>query len=173
MLSSILVCSLAGDVPWMHSLENRKIVSLLRELEAMPSHLCLNDRTDFKLPWERGNSAQVQKTRRTCFHHLMLQQIFHLLNAADSHAAWNRTLLSQLLSRLHHSLEQLGPDKRRKSALLRFGHSCLEILPRNPSLSETKEVRHLCLGSCQSRDHSAPYSHVTILKEKLKCRRKL
>lgn len=116
MLSSILVCSLAGDVPWMHSLENRKIVSLLRELEAMPSHLCLNDRTDFKLPWERGNSAQVQKTRRTCFHHLMLQQIFHLLNAADSHAAWNRTLLSQLLSRLHHSLEQL--DRTNEGNLL-------------------------------------------------------
>lgn len=107
MLSSILVCSLGGDVPWVHSLENRKIVSLLRELQDIPSHFCLNDRTDFKFPWDRGSITQIQKTQRTCFHHLMLQQSFNLLSAADSHAAWNRTLLYHLLSRLHHSLDQL------------------------------------------------------------------
>ncbi|XP_039702970.1 interferon omega-1-like [Pteropus medius] len=107
MLSSILICSLGGDVPWIHSLENKKIVSLLRELEVIPSHFCLNDRTDFKFPWERGSITEIQKTQRTCFHHLMLQQIFSLLNAEDSHAAWNCTLLYQLLSRLHHSLEEL------------------------------------------------------------------
>ncbi|XP_039702969.1 interferon omega-1-like [Pteropus medius] len=107
MRSSILICSLGGDVPWIHSLENRKIVSLLRELEVIPSHFSLNDRTDFKFRWERGSITEIQKTQRTCFHHLVLQQIFSLLNAADSHAAWNRTLLYQLLSRLHHSLEEL------------------------------------------------------------------
>ena len=49
----------------------------------------------------------MQGTQRTCFHHLMLQQIFELFTTEHSRAAWNRTVLYQLLSSLHRSLERL------------------------------------------------------------------
>ena len=46
-------------------------------------------------------------TQGTCYHQLMLQQIFNLFTMESSCAAWNSTLLDKLLSSLGQSLEQL------------------------------------------------------------------
>ncbi|XP_070286276.1 interferon tau-like [Myotis yumanensis] len=107
MLCSILAASLEEDVLYVHRGDNLRIFNLLRQLQRTPLHLCLGDRNDFKFPSNRGTVTQMQKTQRTCFHHLMLLQIFNLFRAQRSLAAWDHTLLSQLLSSLHHSLEHL------------------------------------------------------------------
>lgn len=110
-LGSIPACSLSEDVLWIHSLDNWRILHLLRRLERVPPRLCLNDRTDFQCPWQRGTLTQMQKTQRTCVQHLTLQQIFSLFMTPHSHAAWNHALLPQLLSGLHHSLEHLQAEE--------------------------------------------------------------
>ncbi|XP_046520389.1 interferon alpha-2-like [Equus quagga] len=110
MLCSILACSLGRDSLWIHSLKNREIFMLLRQLEKIHSKSCLNDGTYFKFPWESETITQIRKTQGTCFHYVMLQQIINLFNTDDSRAAWNNALLDQLLSRLDHSLEQLEEE---------------------------------------------------------------
>lgn len=107
MLCCIPAASLEEDILYVHRGDNLRIFHLLRQLQRTPLHLCLADRNDFKFPWNRGTITQMQKTQRTCFHHLMLLQIFHLFRAQGSLAAWDHTLLSHLLSSLHHSLERL------------------------------------------------------------------
>lgn len=111
MLGSIRAFSLGGDLSWSDSLEKWEILSLMGQLESIPPHLCLNDRIDFRFPWETGNITQMQKTRRTCLCLLMLQQTFKLFNTDKSPAAWDHTLLAKLLSGLDHSLEELGQTK--------------------------------------------------------------
>uniref|UniRef100_A0A9L0JFD7 Uncharacterized protein n=1 Tax=Equus asinus TaxID=9793 RepID=A0A9L0JFD7_EQUAS len=112
MLCSILACSLGWNLPWIHRLENMKISILLRQLKSIPSQSCLNNRTHFKFPWNRGNNSQTQGIQGTCFHQVMLQLIINLFNTEDndSRAAWNNALLDQLLSRLDHSLEHLEEE---------------------------------------------------------------
>ncbi|XP_019484979.1 PREDICTED: interferon alpha-2-like [Hipposideros armiger] len=110
MLCSIPACSLGGDMPCIHSLEKGKIFGPLGQLKSIPSHLCLNDRTDFQFPWESRNITEMQKTRCTCLHHLMLQQIFNLFSTNKSPAAWKHTL-NKLLSSLDHSLDRLEQTK--------------------------------------------------------------
>ena len=107
MLGSTPARSLGGDLLSIHSPDNHKIFALLRQLNSIPTRSCLNDRNDFKFPWKRGTITQMQGTQRTCFHHLTLQQTFELFTTEHSRAAWNRTVLYQLLSSLHHSLERL------------------------------------------------------------------
>lgn len=107
VLGSIPAASLGEDVLWIHSLDNWRILHLLRQLQRIPPQLCLNDRIDFQYPWQRGTVTQMQKTQRTCVHHLMLQQIFNLLLTEPSAAAWNKTLLDQLCRALHRQLEAL------------------------------------------------------------------
>ncbi|KAM7092055.1 interferon omega-1-like [Molossus nigricans] len=107
MLSSIPACSLGEDGRWTHKTDNWKILDLLRQLERIPLQLCLNDRIDFQCPWQRGTVTQMQEPQHTCVHHVVLQQIFSLFLTPDSRAAWNQTLLHQLLSSLAHSLERL------------------------------------------------------------------
>ncbi|XP_059512526.1 interferon omega-1-like [Myotis daubentonii] len=107
MLCSLPAGSLGEDIHWVHTRDNGRVLILLSQLHRTPLHLCLADRNDFKFPWNRGTITQMQKTQRTCFHHLMLLQIFHLFGAQRSLAAWDHTLLSRLLSSLHHSLERL------------------------------------------------------------------
>ncbi|XP_059512524.1 interferon tau-like [Myotis daubentonii] len=107
MLCCIPAASLEEDGLSVHRGDNLRIFNLLRQLQRTPLHLCLADRNDFKFPWNKGTITQTQKTQRTCFHHLMLLQIFHLFRAQRSLAAWDHTLLSHLLSSLDHSLERL------------------------------------------------------------------
>lgn len=107
MLCSTPACSLGQNLSGIPSQENREISTYLWWMKRIPSQLCLKERTDFKFPWKRDNNTPIQMTQGTCYHHLILQQISNLFNTEESRAAWNNTLLDQLLSRLHHSLEQL------------------------------------------------------------------
>ncbi|XP_054582777.1 interferon omega-1-like [Eptesicus fuscus] len=107
MLCSSPAGSLEEDGLWIHRGDNLRVFNLLRQLQRTPPHLCLDDRNDFKFPWNGTTITQMQKTERTCFHHLMLLQILSLFTTHHSLAAWDHTLLSQLLSSLHHSLEHL------------------------------------------------------------------
>lgn len=114
MLGSIQAFSLGGDLSCSHSLEKREIFSRMGQLKSIPPHLCLNDRIDFRFPWESGNITQMPKTQRTCLCLLMLQQTFNLFNTTSSDkspAAWDHTLLAKLLSGLNDSLEELGQTK--------------------------------------------------------------
>ncbi|ELK26493.1 Interferon omega-1 [Myotis davidii] len=107
MLCSLPAGSLEEDMHWVDTNDSRRVLILLSQLQRTPLHLCLADRNDFKFPWNLETITQMQKTQRTCFHHLMLLQVFHLFRAQRSLAAWDHTLLSHLLSSLHHSLERL------------------------------------------------------------------
>ena len=72
----------------------------------IPSQSCLEHRHDFKFPWRRENITPIQMTQGTCYHQLMLQQIFNLFTTESSWAAWNSALLKNQSS-LGQSLEQL------------------------------------------------------------------
>ncbi|XP_014647866.1 PREDICTED: interferon alpha-2-like [Ceratotherium simum simum] len=110
MLCSISACSLGGDLRWTGSLRKTEILMLLKQLENIPSQSCLNDRNDFKFPGETDNITQIERTQVTCFHQEMLQQVFNLFSTEHSRAAWNTTILDQLLSRLDHSLERVEEE---------------------------------------------------------------
>lgn len=112
-LGSIPAFPLGGDLSWSDSLQKWEISSLMGQLKSIPPHLCLNDRIDFRFPWESGNITQMQKTQRTCLCLLTLQQTFSLFNTDKSPAAWDHALLAKLLSGLDHSLEELGQTKEK------------------------------------------------------------
>ncbi|XP_054583710.1 interferon omega-1-like [Eptesicus fuscus] len=107
MLCSSPVSSLEDDLLWIHRGENLRVFNLLRQLQRTRPHLCLDDRNDFKFPWNGTTITQMQQTERTCLHHQMITHIVDLFRTQHSLDAWNHTLVSQLLSSLHHSLEHL------------------------------------------------------------------
>ncbi|CAK6434071.1 unnamed protein product [Pipistrellus nathusii] len=107
MLCSSPAGALEGDALWIQRTENLRVFNILRQLQRTPPHLCLGDRNNFTFPWNRGTIPHMHKTQRTCLHYQMLLQMFTLFSAQCSLAAWDHTLLSQLLSSLHHSLEHL------------------------------------------------------------------
>uniref|UniRef100_A0A8D0JBK9 Uncharacterized protein n=2 Tax=Sus scrofa TaxID=9823 RepID=A0A8D0JBK9_PIG len=84
MLCSATTCSLGQNLSGIPSQVKGKMSTYLRLMKKIPS-----------------------MTQATRYHHLILQQIGNLLNIEESRAAWNNTLFDQLLSQLHHSLEQL------------------------------------------------------------------
>ena len=95
LVAGVMLCSIPAC-----PLDNKEIFIHLRQMKTIPSH-----RHDFKFPWRRENITPIQMTQGTCYHQLMLQQIFNLFTMESSCAAWNSTLLDKLLSRLNQSLE--------------------------------------------------------------------
>ena len=102
LVAGVILCSTPAC-----PLDNKEIFTRLRQMKTIPSQSCLEHRHDFKFPWRRGNITPIQMTQGTCYHQLMLQQIFNLFTMESSYAAWNSTLLDKLLSSLGQSLEQL------------------------------------------------------------------
>ncbi|KAG5213461.1 hypothetical protein JEQ12_009247 [Ovis aries] len=102
LVAGVMLCSIPAC-----PLDNKEIFTRLRQMKTIPSQSCLEHRHDFKFPWRRENITSIQMTQGTCYHHLMLQQIFNLFTMESSYAAWNSTLLDKLLSSLGQSLEQL------------------------------------------------------------------
>ena len=86
MLFSIPACSL-----------DNKFFIHLRQMKTIPSQSCLEHRHDFKFHLRRENITPIQMTQGTCYHQLMLQQIFNLFTTESSCAAWNSALLYKLL----------------------------------------------------------------------------
>ncbi|KAK1334571.1 hypothetical protein QTO34_005578 [Cnephaeus nilssonii] len=119
LVAGVMLCSSpAGTLEeillWIHRGDNLRVFNLLRQLQRSPPYLCLDHRNDFKFPWNRGTITQMQKTQRTCFQHPMITHIVNLFTTQRSLAAWDHTLLSQLLSSLHHSLEDLEDLEQRE-----------------------------------------------------------
>uniref|UniRef100_A0A8D1IKM9 Uncharacterized protein n=3 Tax=Sus scrofa TaxID=9823 RepID=A0A8D1IKM9_PIG len=112
MLCSISVCFLDQNLSAVHCVEKREIFKHLQEMKKIPSQLCVKDRIDFKFPWKRESITQIQKTEGTCYCYLMLQQISSVFSKKDSRAAWNTTLLDQLLSSLDLGLRRLEHMKK-------------------------------------------------------------
>ncbi|XP_023982693.1 LOW QUALITY PROTEIN: interferon alpha-13-like [Physeter macrocephalus] len=109
MLCSIPACSLGWNLPRSHSQDNKEVFQPLEQMQRIPSQRSLKDRADFKFPWQRENITQIQMIQG-CYHCLMLQQIFQLLNTEDSRAAWNNTLLDKPFPSLDQKLEQMEED---------------------------------------------------------------
>ncbi|CAK6434062.1 unnamed protein product [Pipistrellus nathusii] len=123
MLCSSPAGAREGDALWMQRGDNLRVFNLLRQLQRTPPHLCLGDRNNFTFPWNRGTVTEMHKTQGTCLHHQMLLQMFTLFSTQRSLAAWDHTLLSQLLSSLHHSLEHLEHLQEREGE----DHACPKV----------------------------------------------
>ena len=103
LVAGVMLCSIPAC-----PLDNKEIFIHLRQMKTIPSQSCLEHRHDFKFPWRRETITSIQMTQGTCYHQLMLQQIFNLFTMESSCAAWNSALLDKLLSSLDQSLEKLG-----------------------------------------------------------------
>uniref|UniRef100_A0A452G0F5 Antiluteolysin n=1 Tax=Capra hircus TaxID=9925 RepID=A0A452G0F5_CAPHI len=102
LVAGVMLCSIPACL-----LDNKEIFIHLRQMKTIPSQSCLEHRHDFTFSWRGENITPIQMTQGTCYHQLMLQQIFNLFTMESSCAAWNSTLLDKLLSSLGQSLEQL------------------------------------------------------------------
>ncbi|XP_043342827.1 interferon omega-1-like [Cervus canadensis] len=103
LVAGVMLCSIPAC-----SLDNKEISRHLRQMKTIPSQSCLEHRHDFKFPWRRENITSILMTQGTCYHQVMLQQIFNLFTTESSWGAWNSALLDKLLSSLGQSLEKLG-----------------------------------------------------------------
>lgn len=99
--------SLGCDRPPNHVLLSRENVELLRRMSRISSSLCLEDRKDFRFPRATEDGSEVREAQAISVLHEMLQQTFNLFFTEHSAAAWNSTLLDQLLQALHRQLEAL------------------------------------------------------------------
>ena len=103
LVAGVMLCSIPAC-----PLDKKQIFILLRQMKTIPSQSCLEHIHDFKFPWRRENITSIQMIQGTCYHQVMLQQIFNLFTTESSCAAWNSALLDKLLSSLAQSLEKLG-----------------------------------------------------------------
>ncbi|XP_037706696.1 interferon omega-1-like [Choloepus didactylus] len=101
------ISSFSCDLPQSLDMGKQETLTVLGQMGRISPFSCLNDRTDFRLPWEIEDGSQVQKTQALSVLHETLQQMFNLLHTEGSSAAWNTTLLDQLRSGLHRQLWDL------------------------------------------------------------------
>ncbi|CAM9801722.1 unnamed protein product [Rangifer tarandus platyrhynchus] len=107
LLSCNSICSLGCHLPHTHSLANRRVLTLLRQLRRVSPSSCLQDRNDFAFPQEALGGSQLQKAQAISVLHEMPQQSFNLFHTERSSAAWDTTLLEQLRTGLHQQLADL------------------------------------------------------------------
>ncbi|KAK1334570.1 hypothetical protein QTO34_005577 [Cnephaeus nilssonii] len=111
-----------SSVTWNMTLVDQLRTGLHRQLEDLDTCWAQGDGRGGICPGhagpypglEEGDNPQMQKTQRTCFQHPMITHIVNLFTTQRSLAAWDHTLLSQLLSSLHHSLEHLEDLEQRE-----------------------------------------------------------
>ena len=63
LLSCNAICSLGCHLPHTHSLANRRVLMLLRQLRRVSPSSCLQDRNDFAFPQEALGGSQLQKAQ--------------------------------------------------------------------------------------------------------------
>ncbi|CAK6434076.1 unnamed protein product [Pipistrellus nathusii] len=107
MLGSIPAGSLEEGIRWLNIRKNKKVLLLLYQLQRIPPYKCLEDRSNFKFPWTREKTLQMKKTQRTCLHHTMLTHILTVFATKHSFAEWDHDHLSEVLSILQRTLEEL------------------------------------------------------------------
>ena len=99
--------SLGCDLSQNHVLVGRQNLRLLGQMRRLSSRFCLQDRKDFAFPQEMVEGGQLQEAKAFSVLHEMLQQTFNLFHTEHSSAAWDTTLLEQLLTGLHQQLNDL------------------------------------------------------------------
>lgn len=100
--------SLGCNLTLKHDLVSNENVVLLDQMRRISLSLCLDDRKDFRFPQQVVNASQVQRTQAISVLYEMLAQTSRVFLTKHS-AAWNTTLLHQLLTGLHRQLEDLEP----------------------------------------------------------------
>ncbi|XDA72294.1 hypothetical protein R6Z07F_002574 [Ovis aries] len=160
MKSCNAICSRGCHLPHTHSLANRRVLTLLRQLRRVSPSSCLQDRKDFAFPQEALGGSQLQKAQAISVLHEVTQHTFQLFSTEGSAAAWDQSLLDKLRAALDQQLTDLQACLRQEAARgspaqggLQPG--CEEILPQSHSLSAREGTQPLCLGGCQSRSHES------------------
>ncbi|XP_074187678.1 interferon omega-1 [Rhinolophus sinicus] len=100
--------SLGCNLTLNHDLVSRENLVLLEQMRRISPSLCLDDRKEFRFPQQAVNGSQVQRTQAISVLYEMLVQTSRVFLTEHS-AAWNMTLLHQLLTGLHRQLEDLEP----------------------------------------------------------------
>ncbi|XP_021077972.1 interferon tau-1-like [Mus pahari] len=89
-------------------LERSETARFLAELQSVPGHQCLRDRTDFPCPWKEGiHTTQMTLEETTSCYSQTLRQVLHLFDTEASRAAWPERALEQLLTSLWSELQVL------------------------------------------------------------------
>nr|XP_019605910.1 PREDICTED: interferon omega-1-like [Rhinolophus sinicus] len=115
LLSALVVLShghggsLGCNLTLNHDLVSNENLVLLEQMRRISPSLCLDDRKDFRFPQQAVNGSQVQRTQAISVLYEMLVQTSRVFLTEQSSAAWNTTLLHQLLTGLHRQLEDLEP----------------------------------------------------------------
>ncbi|KAI4573388.1 hypothetical protein MJT46_004628 [Ovis ammon polii x Ovis aries] len=142
------------------SLQERRVLMLLRQLKRVSPSSCLQDRNDFAFPQEVLGGSQLQKAQAISVLHEVIQHTFQLFSTEGSAAAWDQSLLDKLPTALDQQLTDLQACLRQEAARgspaqggLQPG--CEEIFPQSHSLSAREGTQPLCLGGCQSRSHES------------------
>ncbi|KAM5298942.1 interferon omega-1-like [Ctenodactylus gundi] len=111
LLTTLVLCSygpvgsLGCDLPRDSVLLSKETLVLLGQMRRVSPSLCLKDRRDFRFPQEMVTGSQLQKAQAVSVLQGTLQQTLSLFHTERSSAAWNATLLDQLLTVLHQQLE--------------------------------------------------------------------
>ncbi|KAL6090396.1 hypothetical protein STEG23_026676 [Scotinomys teguina] len=101
-------------------LELRQSTSACQELlKQLDRQLCLNYRTDFKIPVEVMHPGQMEKKDTALVIQEMLQNIFDLFKSNSSSTGWNETIVESFLGKLHEQMD--------------FVKEILEEIPENES----------------------------------------
>ncbi|XP_069435523.1 interferon alpha-1-like [Ovis canadensis] len=109
LLSCNATCSRGCHLPHTHSLANRRVLTLLRQLRRASPSSCLQDRKDFAFPQEAPGGSQLRKAQAISVLHEVTQHTFQLFSTEGSAAAWDqsfRTALDQQLTDLQACLRQ-------------------------------------------------------------------
>ncbi|XP_017908295.1 PREDICTED: interferon alpha-H [Capra hircus] len=117
LLSCNAICSLGCHLPHTHSLANRRVLTLLRQLRRVSPSSCLQDRKDFTFPQEALGGSQLQKAQAISVLHEVTQHTFQLFSTEGSAAAWDQSLLDKLRAALDQQLTDLQACLRQEEGL--------------------------------------------------------
>ncbi|XP_043343275.1 interferon alpha-1-like [Cervus canadensis] len=117
LLSCNSICSLGCHLPPTHSLANRRVLTLLRQLRRVSPSSCLQDRNDFAFPQEALGGSQLQKAQAISVLHEVTQHTFQLFSTEGSAAAWDQSLLDKLRTALDQQLTDLQACLRQEQGL--------------------------------------------------------
>ncbi|XDB52993.1 hypothetical protein AB1E18_006520 [Capra hircus] len=153
LLSCNAICSLGCHLPHAHSLANRRVLMLLRQLKSVSPFSCLQDRNDFAFPQEALGGSQLQKVQAISVLHEVTQHTFQLFSTEGLATAWDQSLLDKLRTTLDQQLTDLQACLRQE-----------EGLRGAPLLKEDSSLAHLAqLEAPAYRD--SPVLHVELALE--------
>ncbi|XP_027391451.1 interferon alpha-H-like [Bos indicus x Bos taurus] len=148
LLSCNAICSLDCHLPHTHSLPNRRVLTLLRQLRRVSPSSCLQDRNDFSFPQEALHGSQLQKAQAISVLHEVTQHTFQLFSTEGLAAVWDQSLLDKLRAALDQQLTDLQACLRQEEGL-----RGAPLLKEDSSLAVRKYFHRLTLY-LQEKRHS-------------------